>query len=97
MSAGRILAKAALLPLLFIVSVVRLLVKIGLELSSVLLGGLILLIFGFLVYYLYKQSWDQAFLVFLTEGVLVLITVSAGLVDGLLDILSEKLGDFMLS
>ncbi len=62
-----------------------------------MIGGLILLIFGFLVYYLFEQSWEQAFLVFLTEGVLILITVSAGLVDGLLDILSEKLGDFMLS
>ena len=94
---GKIFAKTILLPLLLLVFLVRILYKIGLELSSVLAGGLILLVFGFLIRSLIQQTWEQAFLLFLTEGVLVLLTAGAGLLDSLLDIAMESLGDFMLS
>ena len=97
MFVGKILAKTILLPLLLLVFLVRILYKIGLELSSVLAGGMILLVFGFLIRALIQQTWEQALLLFLTEGVLVLLTAGAGLLDSLLDIAMDSLGDFMLS
>ncbi len=97
MFVGKILAKTILLPLLLLVFLVRILYKIGLELSSVLVGGIILLVFGFLICALVQQTWEQVLLLFLTEGVLVLLTAGAGLLDSLLDIAMESLGDFMLS
>ena len=94
---GKVLGKVILLPIMLLIFLVHILYRIGLEISSILAGGLILLVLGFLINALLKQTWEQAFLLFLTEGVLLLLTTGAGLVDFVLDLALEKLGDFMLS
>lgn len=94
---GRIFAKTMLLPIMFLIFAIRTLFKIAMELSSVIIGGALLLFLGFLIHALVNQTWSNALILFMTECGLVLLTVCAGTVDGLLDLASEMLGDFMLS
>ena len=94
---GKVLGKVILLPIMLLIFLVHILYRIGLEISSILAGGLILLVLGFLINALLKQTWEQAFLLFLTGGVLILFTTGAGLLDLALDTALEKLRDFMMS
>ena len=46
----KLLLKVLLLPVMLVLFVLRVLVKIGIELSSVILDGLILIVFGCIIY-----------------------------------------------
>ena len=58
----RWLFKTALLPVMLILLVLKVIVKIGLEISSVILGILILFVAGCIIYTIMKQVWLQTFL-----------------------------------
>ena len=45
----RLLMKVLLLPIMLILFVLRILVKIGIELSSIVLGGMMLIVFGCII------------------------------------------------
>ena len=64
----RILLKAALLPVVLILLIVKVIVKVGMHLSSIVLGGLILFVAGCLIYTITKQAWSQTFLLALPSG-----------------------------
>ena len=64
----RILLKAALLPVVLILLIVKVIVKVGMHLSSIVLGGLILFVAGCLIYTITKQAWSQTFLLALIEA-----------------------------
>ena len=55
----RILLKAALLPVVLILLIVKVIVKVGMHLSSIVLGGLILFVAGCLIYTITKQEPDR--------------------------------------
>ncbi len=46
----KLLMKVLLLPIMLVLFVLRVLVKIGIELSSIIIGGLILIVFGCIIY-----------------------------------------------
>ena len=64
----RILLKTALLPVVLILLFVKVIVKVGMQLSSIILGGLILFVAGCLIYTITKQAWSQTFLLALIEA-----------------------------
>ena len=46
----KLLMKVLLLPVMLVLFVLRVLVKIGIELSSIVIGGLMLIVFGCIIY-----------------------------------------------
>ena len=82
----KLLMKVLLLPVMLVLFVLRVLVKIGIELSSIILGGLILIIFGCIIYAIVKQMWSSAFILIAMEACIIMVTFGAGLLEGILQI-----------
>ena len=81
----RILLKAALLPVVLILLIVKVIVKVGMHLSSIVLGGLILFVAGCLIYIITKQAWSQTFLLALIEAGIMGITIGTAVIESLID------------
>lgn len=81
-----------LLPVMLVLFVLRVLVKIGIELSSIIVGGLILIIFGCIIYAIVQQMWSSAPILIAMEAVLIIVTAGAGILDVLLEEASINLG-----
>ena len=56
----KLLMKVLLLPVMLVLFVLRVLVKIGIELSSIVIGGLMLIVFGCIIYAIVQQMWSSA-------------------------------------
>ena len=93
----KLLAKILLLPVILILGLLRLLVHIGINLSSIVLGGLMLIVFGCIVFTIIQHTWNSMAILIATEVFLVLVTAGAGLIEGLLEMASDSLGGFMRS
>lgn len=81
----RILLKTALLPVVLILLFVKVIVKVGMQLSSIILGGLILFVAGCLIYTITKQAWSQTFLLALIEACIMGITIGTAVIESLID------------
>ena len=92
----KLLMKVLLLPVMLVLFVLRVLVKIGIELSSIILGGLILIVFGCIIYAIIQQMWPSMWILITMEAALVMICFGAGLIEGLLEIAQERLSIFMM-
>lgn len=92
----KLLMKVLLLPIMLVLFVLRVLVKIGIELSSVIVGGLILIVFGCIIYAIIQQMWPSMWILIAMEAALVMICFGAGLIEGLLEIAQERLSIFMM-
>ncbi len=79
------LMKVLLLPVMLVLFVLRVLVKIGIELSSVIVGGLILIVFGCIIYAIVQQMWQSMWILIAMEAVLIVVTVGSGILDVLLE------------
>ena len=93
----KLIAKILLLPVILILGLLRLLVHIGINLSSIVLGGLMLIVFGCIVFTIIQHTWNSMAILIAMEVFLVLITAGAGLIEGVLQIAGENLGEFMRS
>ena len=93
----KLIAKILLLPVILVLGLLRLLVHIGINLSSIVLGGLMLIVFGCIVFTIIQYTWNSMAILIVMEVFLVLITVGAGLIEGLLEMASDSLGGFMRS
>ena len=93
----KLIAKILLLPVILILGILRLLVHIGINLSSIVLGGLILIVFGCIVFTIIQHTWNSMAILIAMEVFLVLITAGAGVIEGLLEMASDSLGGFMRS
>ena len=81
----RILLKTALLPVVLILLFVKVVVKVGIQISSIILGGLILFVAGCLIYTITKQAWSQTFLLILIEAGIMGITIGTAVIESLVD------------
>ena len=81
----RILLKTALLPVVLILLFLKVIVKVGMQLSSIILGGLILFVAGCLIYTITKQAWSQTFLLALIEAGIMGITIGTAVIESLID------------
>lgn len=81
----RILLKVALLPVVLILLLLKVIVKVGMQISSVVLVGLILFVAGCLIYTITRQAWSQTFLLVLIEAAVMGITIGTGIIESLVD------------
>ena len=65
--------------------------------TKVPLGGLMLIVFGCIIYAIVQQMWSSAFILIAMEACIIMVTFGAGLLEGLLQIAQESLGIFMRS
>ena len=93
----KLIAKVLLLPVILILGIMRLLVHIGINLSSIVLGGLMLIVFGCIVFTIIQHTWNSMAILIAMEVFLVLVTAGAGVIEGLLEMASDSLGGFMRS
>ena len=91
----KLLMKILLVPVMLVLFVLRVLVKIGIELSSIILGGLILIVFGCIIYAIIQQMWPSMWILIAMEAVLIMMTAGAGMLDLLLEEAMGTLGVFM--
>ena len=93
----KFLAKILLLPVILILGILRLLVHVGINLSSIILGGLMLIVFGCIVFTIIQHTWNSMAILIAMEVFLVLITAGAGVIEGLLEMASDSLFGFVRS
>ena len=93
----KFIAKILLLPVILILGILRLLVHVGINLSSIVLGGMMLIVFGCIVFTIFQHTWNSMAILIVMELFLVLITAGAGAIEGVLQMASESLGGFMRS
>ena len=93
----KLLMKVFLLPVMLVLFVLRVLVKIGIELSSIVLGGFMLIVFGCIIYAIVQQMWPSMWILVAMEAGLILLTAGAGAVEFILEIASESIGSVMRS
>ena len=93
----KLLMKVLLLPIMLVLFVLRVLVKIGIELSSIFVGGLILIVFGCIIYAIVQRMWPSMWILIAMEAVLIIVTAGAGMLDVLLEEASINLGLLMRS
>ena len=84
----KLLMKVLLLPVMLVLFLLRVLVKIGIELSSVIVGGLILIVFG-------CKMWPSMWILIVMEVVLIMVTAGAGILELLLEEASIRIGNLM--
>ena len=93
----KLIGKTLLLPVLLLLGLFRLIVKIGMEISSFVLGALMLIVLGCIIFTIVQHTWNSMWILIVMEVFLVLITAGTGVIQGLLDIASDSLTDFMRS
>lgn len=93
----KMLLKIVLMPVMLVLFFLRLLIRIGMELSSVVLGSLMLIVFICLIYTVIQQMWSTALIFTIIEAGIVLVTVGSGVVEGLLQMVSKGLGGVIRS
>ena len=91
----KLLMKVFLLPVMLVLFVLRVLVKIGIELSSIVIGGLMLIVFGCIIYAIVQQMWSSAVILIVMEACIIMVTFGAGLLEGLLQMAGESCGEFL--
>ena len=89
--------KMLLLPIILLLGILRLLVRIGMEVSSIILGALMLIVFGCIIFTIVQHTWSSMAILIVMEVFLVLITAGTGVIEGVLQMASESLGGFMRS
>lgn len=81
----RIILKTALLPVMLILMTLKAIVSICLELSSFVLGALMLFATGSLIYMIITKDWNQVLILFLMDVALVAVGTCAGIIETLID------------
>ncbi len=87
----RLLIKILTFPLLLVLLLMKIIIKIFIELSSIILGCLMLFTFGCIIYTIFKQSWSQTFLLALIEAVLMGVTIFTGITEDIISTLIHRL------
>ena len=93
----KLIGEILLLPVLLLLGILRLLVKIGMEVSSLILGALMLIVFGCIIFTIIQHTWNSMWILIVMEVFLVMITAGTGVIQGVLDIASDSLSGFMRS
>ncbi|MBQ9612972.1 MAG: hypothetical protein IJV14_10355 [Lachnospiraceae bacterium] len=93
----KLLIKVFLLPIILVLFVLRMLLKIGIELSSIVVGGMMLIIFGCIIYAIVQQMWPSMFILITMEVCIIIVSLGVGVLDWILQIAQENLRTFMKS
>ena len=91
----KLIGKILLLPVILVYGILKLLVKIGMELSSLVLGALMLVVFGCIIFSIIQHTWSSTLILVMIEAVLILITAGTGVIEEVISMAGEGLGKIM--
>ena len=97
MSVLRLILKVLLLPVMLALFLLRVIVNVGIHLSSVFMGLLMLVSLICLVFTACQHQWHQTFVCAMIEVGIFVVLFGAGFVEALLQIAGESIGSFMRS
>ena len=93
----RLFMKVLLLPIMLVLFLLRVFVKIGIELSSIVIGGMMLIVFGCIIKAVIRQMWPSAGVLIVMEVCLVMICAAAGVLEFFLEEATTSLGRMIRS
>jgi hypothetical protein len=93
----KLIGKILLLPVVLLLAILRLLVKIGMEVSSFILGALMLIVFGCIIFTIVQYTWNSMLILIAIEVFLLMITAGTGIIDYYLESASGALAGFLKS
>ncbi len=91
------IGKILLLPIMLFLCIIKLLVKIGMEISSLVLGAMMLIVLACIILTIVQHTWNSMAILVIIEAFLILITAGTGFLEGILQIAYENLGNYMRS
>ena len=91
----RLLMKVLLLPVLLVLTVLKIFFRLAANAFSFIVGLLTLYIFVCLVMTIMEHQWGNALILFLIESGVVLATVCPVLIEDVLDTAGAAIGTFM--
>lgn len=91
----KLLMRLLILPAMLVLFVLRILVKIGIELSSIILEGMVLIIFGCIIYAIVHQMWPSTAILIVMESLVIMIIAGAGVLEFFLEEAMTALGGLL--
>ena len=93
----KLIGKILLLPVVLLLTILRLLIKIRMEVTSFIFGTLMLIVFSCIIFTIVQHTWNYMLILIAIEVFLVLITARTGVIEGVLQMASKSLDGFMRS
>ena len=81
----KITARIALMPVILVLIIFKCLLRIVSELSSIILGGLILLVFIYMIVMIWEKRWDMIPVPILIEACLMAATIGSAILEEIID------------
>ena len=81
----KITARITILPLILVLILLKCFLKIVSELSSIILGGLILLVFIYMIVMIWEKRWDMIPVPILIEAYLMAATIGSAILEEIID------------
>ena len=91
----KFLFKIILLPVLLILEIFRLLMKAGIKVYSLVLGIMMIVILGCLLYMAWTQMWTSVLILAVAEILIIAFAFLSGIVEGMIANTCERLKAYL--
>ena len=91
----KFLFKIILLPVLLILEIFRLLMKAGIKVYSLVLGIMMIVILGCLLYMAWTQMWTNVLILAAAEILIIAFAFLSGIVEGMIANTCERLKAYL--
>ena len=91
----RLLVKILLLPVLLILEIIQLVMKAGIKIYSIVLGIMMIVILGCLIYMVWTQMWTNVLILAVVEILIIAFAFLSGIVEGMIANACERLKAYL--
>lgn len=91
----RLLVKILLLPVLLILEIIQLVMKAGIKIYSIVLGIMMIVILGCLIYMAWTQMWTNVLILAAVEILIIAFAFLSGIAEGMIANACERLKAYL--
>ncbi len=91
----RLLVKILLLPVLLILEIIQLVMKAGIKIYSTVLGIMMIVILGCLIYMAWTQMWTNVLILAVVEILIIVFAFLSGIAEGMIANACERLKAYL--
>ena len=91
----RLLVKILLLPVLLILEIIQLVMKAGIKIYSIVLGIMMIVILGCLIYMAWTQMWTNVLILAVVEILIIVFAFLSGIAEGMIANACERLKAYL--
>ena len=91
----RLLVKILLLPVLLILEIIQLVMKAGIKIYSIVLGIMMIVILGCLIYMAWTQMWTNVLILAVVEMLIIVFAFLSGIAEGMIANACERLKAYL--